>query len=90
MISRERWGSDARRSGINLLFEVIDTGSIVFGSEMIGAVRGIDPQTRYHFDETRRYVDALHLPSDVQAQIYELNARRIYPRLNAPGRIEID
>ena len=45
--------------GIDLLFNVIDVGNILFGSEMIGAVRGIDPQTGHHFDDTRRYVDAL-------------------------------
>src|SRR6202044_1564350 len=51
--------------GIDLLFKVIDTGNILFGSEMIGAVRGIDPQTGHHFDDTRRYVDALDLaPGD--------------------------
>jgi 4-oxalmesaconate hydratase len=69
--------------GIDLLFEVIDSGNIVFGSEMIGAVRGIDPQTGHHFDDTRRYIDALNLPPATRAQVYELNARRIYPRLAA-------
>ena len=68
--------------GIDLLFKVIEVGNIVFGSEMIGAVRGIDPQTGYHFDDTRRYVDALDLPSGDRDQVYELNARRIYPRLD--------
>ena len=74
--------------GINLLFEVIDVGNILFGSEMVGAVRGIDPQTGHHFDDTRRYVDALGLSPTVLAGVYELNARRIYPRLAqaAPGR----
>jgi len=67
--------------GIDLLFRVIDVGNIVFGSEMIGAVRGIDPQTGHYFDDTRRYVDALGLPSADQERVYELNARRIYPRL---------
>ena len=67
--------------GINLLFDVIDTGNIVFGSEMIGAVRGIDPQTGHHFDDTRRYIDALGLVPADSAQVYELNARRVYPRL---------
>ncbi len=67
--------------GINLLFDVIDTPNILFGSEMIGAVRGIDPQTGHHFDDTRRYIDALALPPATQAQVYEHNARRIYPRL---------
>ena len=72
--------------GIDLLFNVIDTGSIVFGSEMIGAVRGIDPQTGHHFDDTRRYVDALDLAPGARDQVYELNARRVYPRLGrSPG-----
>src|SRR3546814_19983387 len=32
--------------GINLLAEVIDSKNILFGSEMVGAVRGIDPRDR--------------------------------------------
>jgi len=72
--------------GISLLFEVIDPASIVFGSEMIGAVRGIDPQTGHHFDDTRRYIDALNLPPETAAQVYEHNARRVYPRLKGPDR----
>jgi 4-oxalmesaconate hydratase len=68
--------------GIDLLFKVIEVGNILFGSEMIGAVRGIDPQTGHHFDDTRRYVDALGLPSAARDQVYELNARRVYPRLD--------
>ena len=68
--------------GINLLFDVIDAGNILFGSEMIGAVRGIDPQTGHHFDDTRRYIDALGLAPADRAQVYELNARRLYPRLD--------
>jgi 4-oxalmesaconate hydratase len=72
--------------GIDLLFTVIDTSRILFGSEMIGAVRGIDPQTGHHFDDTRRYVDALGLSPAVRDQVYELNARRIYPRLGRAAR----
>ena len=45
--------------GIDLLFEVIDIDNILFGSEMVGAVRGIDPRPGYYFDDTKRYVDAL-------------------------------
>jgi 4-oxalmesaconate hydratase len=30
--------------GINLLFEVVEPETILFGSEMVGAVRGIDPK----------------------------------------------
>jgi 4-oxalmesaconate hydratase len=68
--------------GIDLLFTVIDTGNILFGSEMIGAVRGIDPQTGHHFDDTRRYVEALGLAPGARDAVFELNARRVYPRLD--------
>jgi 4-oxalmesaconate hydratase len=67
--------------GINLLFEVIDTGNILFGSEMVGAVRGIDPGTGYYFDDTKRYVDALGLAEADAERVYSGNARRVYPRL---------
>jgi 4-oxalmesaconate hydratase len=69
--------------GIDLLFEVIDHKNILFGSEMVGAVRGIDPQTGNYFDDTKRYVDALQLSPEDAANIYEKNARRVYPRLDA-------
>jgi 4-oxalmesaconate hydratase len=69
--------------GINLLFEVIAVDNILFGSEMVGAVRGIDPRTGHYFDDTRRYVEALHLAPDDRAKVLELNARRVYPRLDA-------
>jgi 4-oxalmesaconate hydratase len=74
------------QAGINLLFDVIDVANILFGSEMIGAVRGIDPQTGNYFDDTRRYVDALGLGPDDRYRVYEGNARRAYPRLNAVDR----
>ena len=35
--------------GVNLLAEVIETKNILFGSEMVGAVRGIDPADRALF-----------------------------------------
>ena len=69
--------------GIDLLFEVIEPDNILFGSEMVGAVRGIDPRTGHHFDDTRRYVDAVKLEADDREKVYERNARRVYPRLDA-------
>jgi len=68
--------------GINLLFEVIDVDNLMFGSEMVGAVRGLDPTTGHYFDDTRRYVEALDLPPDDRAKVFEGNARRVYPRLD--------
>ena len=68
--------------GIDLLLRVIDSGNIVFGSEMVGAVRGKDPQTGHYFDDTRRYVDAAGLSAADAAKVYSGNARRVYPRLD--------
>jgi 4-oxalmesaconate hydratase len=69
--------------GIDLLLKVIDVENILFGSEMLGAVRGVDPCTGHAFDDTKRYIDALVMPPSVKRQVFELNARRVYPRLDA-------
>jgi len=69
--------------GIDLLVKVIDAANILFGSEMVGAVRGIDPETGQYFDDTKRYIDALTLPTEDKQRIFEGNARRVYPRLHA-------
>ena len=69
--------------GIDLLFQVIDSDNILFGSEMVGAVRGIDPETGQFFDDTKRYIDALNLSVEDQQRVFEGNARKVYPRLDA-------
>jgi 4-oxalmesaconate hydratase len=67
--------------GIELLTKVIPVDNILFGSEMVGAVRGIDPRTGHYYDDTKRYIDALPLNAADKKKIFEDNARRVYPRL---------
>ena len=70
--------------GIDLLTRVIPVDNILFASEMIGAVRGIDPETGHHFDDTKRYVEATqNLSPEDRHKVFEGNARRVYPRLDA-------
>ena len=69
--------------GIDLLNTVIPVKNVLFASEMIGAVRGIDPQTGFYFDDTKRYVDALDISDAAKAQVFSGNARKVYPRLDA-------
>jgi 4-oxalmesaconate hydratase len=70
--------------GIDLLNTVIPVKNVLFASEMIGAVRGIDPETGHYFDDTKRYIEASKiLSNDDRFQIYEGNARRVSPRLDA-------
>jgi 4-oxalmesaconate hydratase len=70
--------------GIDLLTTVIPVDNILFASEMIGAVRGIDPETGHHYDDTKRYIEGSKiLSAEDRFKIYEGNARRVYPRLDA-------
>ncbi len=68
--------------GIELLFKVVPVDNIIFGSEMVGAVKGIDPETGDHFDDTKLYVDKLNLSAGNLHKVYEGNARKVYPRIN--------
>jgi 4-oxalmesaconate hydratase len=69
------------QAGVDLLLRVIDADNVLFASEMIGAVRGIDPESGHHYDDTKRYVDAAGLAEADRAKVFEANARRVYPRL---------
>jgi 4-oxalmesaconate hydratase len=69
--------------GIDLLLKVVPLENILFASEMVGAVRGIDPQTGHYFDDTKRYIDGAELTAQQRNQIFEENVRRVYKRLPA-------
>jgi len=47
----------------------------------VGAVKGIDPQTGHHYDDTKRYLDALPLSAADRHKLFEGNVRKVYPRL---------
>ncbi|WGL52482.1 amidohydrolase family protein [Nocardioides sp. BP30] len=78
------------QAGVDLLTRVIPPENILFASEMLGAVRGADPDTGIAWDDTLRYVDAAVRDAEALAAIHESNARRVYPaldrRLAAQGR----
>jgi 4-oxalmesaconate hydratase len=69
--------------GIELLAKVIPIDNILFASEMLGAVKGIDPETGQYYDDTKRYIDRVQgLDEQQRHKIFEGNARRVYPRLD--------
>ena len=70
------------QAGIDLLLKIVPADNILFGSEMVGAVRGIDPETGFYYDDTKRYVDAASISSEARAKIFEGNVRKVYPRIN--------
>jgi 4-oxalmesaconate hydratase len=66
-----------------LLTKVIPIDNILFASEMIGAVRGIDPETGFYFDDTKRYIEnSVQLSESDRQKIYEGNARGLFIRLD--------
>ncbi len=67
--------------GIDLLLDVVPTERVLFGSEMLGAVRGEDPTTGKGWDDTGVYLEAADVTAEQRAALYEGNARRVYPRL---------
>src|SRR5438309_258042 len=70
--------------GIDLLTKVVPVDNILFASEMVGAVKGIDPRTGNYFDDTKRYVDGTsNLSAADKQKVFEGNALKVYPRLKA-------
>lgn len=70
------------QAGIDLLTKIIPADNILFASEMIGAVKGIDPETGNHYDDTKQYIDAsASLSNEDKRKIFEKNALKVYGRL---------
>ena len=70
------------QKGIDLLLDILPAKNILFASEMIEAVRGIDPETGHYFDDTKRYIDASNKVKKAEkAMIFEGNTRRVFSRL---------
>lgn len=67
--------------GVDLLVDVVPTPNVLFASEMVGAVKGRDPDTGEFYDDTRRYVDRADLTDEQRTMIFSANALRVYPRL---------
>ena len=69
------------RAGMELLMKVIPADNILFASETVGAVRGIDPETGRHFDDTKHMIDSIEwLSADDRDKIFERNVHKVYPR----------
>lgn len=70
------------RRGMQLLVDTVPASNVLFASEMIGAVRGVDPETGRRFDDTRSILESLEGLSETDmASISAGNALRVFPRL---------
>src|SRR5712692_8181189 len=72
--------------GIELLTKVIPADNILFASEMVGAVKGVDPETGFNYDDTKRYIDSIDWVSRADKEkIFQGNVKKVYPRFKAKG-----
>ncbi|WP_072802568.1 amidohydrolase family protein [Rhodococcoides yunnanense] len=70
------------KRGLELLTDIIPAKNILFASEMIGAVRSVDPETGHRFDDTKALLDAIEsIPDDDRRAIYGGNAMTVFPLL---------
>jgi len=67
--------------GMDLLVKVVGSDNLLFASEMLGAVRGINPETGSSWDDTLRYFDRVELADEARERILSGNVRRVYPRI---------
>lgn len=67
--------------GIDLLLKVIPADNILFAQEIFGAVKGVDPETGFNFDYTKRYIEsATGLKAEDREKIFSKNVAKVYPR----------
>ena len=72
------------RPGIELLLKVIPADNILFASEIYGAVKGVNPETGFNYDDTKRYIDSIDwLSAGDREKIFHTNVRRVYGRYGA-------
>ena len=68
--------------GIDCMTKVIPVKNILFASEMVGAVRGIDPETGFNYDDTKRYIDGTPNLTDAErADVFSGNVQKVFSRL---------
>jgi 4-oxalmesaconate hydratase len=72
------------KRGMQLLVDIVPAANILFASEMIGAVRSVDPETGRRFDDTKFILDSVGtLSAADRSAVCGGNALRVYGRLDA-------
>ena len=56
--------------------------NILFASEMVGAVKGINPDTGEYYDDTRKYVDGADLTDEQRRRSSRATCNGSSPRLD--------
>jgi predicted TIM-barrel fold metal-dependent hydrolase len=74
------------KESIAMLVRLVGSDRVVFGTENPGSGTAMNPETGRAFDDIKALVDDIDfLTAQDRANIYEHNARRLFPRLKAKG-----
>jgi 4-oxalmesaconate hydratase len=69
-----------------MLIKLVGSDRVVFGTENPGSGTALNPETGRSFDDIKALIDEIEfLTPQNRADIYEKNARRLFPRLKANG-----
>ena len=70
------------KPGIELLLGVAPEGNVLFASEILGAVKGVNPDTGFNYDDTKRYIESVEwMTAERKEKVFSANALKVYPRL---------
>lgn len=74
------------KDSLAMLIKLVGSDRVVFGTENPGSGTALNPETGRSFDDIKALIDDIDfLTSEDRANIYENNARRLFPRLKAKG-----
>ena len=74
------------KDSLAMLIKLVGSDRVVFGTENPGSGTALNPETGRSFDDIKALVDEIEfLTPEDRANIYENNARRLFPRLKAQG-----
>lgn len=77
------------KTSLELLIRLVGSENVLFGTENPGSGSAMNPETGRTFDDIRPVIESIEWLSQKDRQnIFEENARRLYPRLKVPRGAE--
>jgi predicted TIM-barrel fold metal-dependent hydrolase len=74
------------KESLSLLIKLVGSDRVIFGTENPGSGTALNPETGRAFDDIKALIDDIDfLSAEDRANIYENNARKLFPRLKARG-----
>ncbi len=74
------------RKSVEMLVDLVSSANVLFGTENPGSGSAANPATGKSFDDIKPLIDSIEfLTAEDRSNIFEANARRLFPRLHIAG-----